>query len=98
MLRAINQYFPEGTKHTTPDGGLFIWVELPYVINTTELLKESASNAEIGVAYIAGEGFFTEGGGKGSNCMRLCFSAVPVDKINIGIERLGRLIKEKIES
>lgn len=98
MLRAINQYFPEGTKHTTPDGGLFIWVELPYVINTTELLKESASNPEIGVAYIAGEGFFTEGGGKGSNCMRLCFSAVPVDKINIGIERLGRLIKEKIES
>ena len=98
MLRAIDQYFPEGTKHTTPDGGLFIWVELPKEINTTELLKESTSNPEIGVAYIAGEGFFTEGGGKGSNCMRLCFSAVPVDKINIGIERLGRLIAEKIGS
>ena len=98
MLRAIDQYFPEGTKHTIPDGGLFIWVELPKEINTTELLKESTSNPEIGVAYIAGEGFFTEGGGKGSNCMRLCFSAVPVDKINIGIERLGRLIAEKIGS
>lgn len=97
MLKAIDKYFPEGTKRTTPDGGLFIWVELPEEINTTEMLKESTSNPEIGVAYIAGEGFFTEGKGKGSNCMRLCFSAVPVDKINIGIERLGRLIEQKLQ-
>lgn len=96
MLRAIDKYFPEGTKHTNPDGGLFIWVQLPEEINTTELLKESASNPEIGVAYIAGEGFYTEGGGKGSNCMRLCFSGVPVDKINIGIERLGILFRREL--
>lgn len=96
MLKAIDNHFPEGTKRTTPDGGLFIWVELPGKINTSELLKEATTNPEIGVAFIAGEGFFTEGGGKGSNCMRLCFSAVPVDKINLGIEKLGRLIKHKL--
>lgn len=96
MLKAIDTHFPEGTKRTNPDGGLFIWVELPGEINTTELLREASSNPEIGVAYIAGEGFFTEGGGKGTNCMRLCFSGVPVEKINIGIERLGKLIRSKM--
>jgi 2-aminoadipate transaminase len=96
MLNAIDRYFPEGTKRTNPDGGLFIWVELPEGIDTTELLKESTANPDIGVAYIAGEGFFTEGNGRGSNCMRLCFSSVPVDKINLGIEILGRIIKQKL--
>jgi len=96
MLNAIDRYFPEGTKRTNPDGGLFIWVELPEGIDTTELLKESTTNPDIGVAYIAGEGFFTEGNGRGSNCMRLCFSSVPVDKINLGIEILGRIIKQKL--
>lgn len=97
MLKAIDTHFPKGTKRTNPDGGLFIWAELPGDINTTELLKEASTSPEIGVAYIAGEGFFTEGGGKGTNCMRLCFSGVPVDKINIGIERLGKLIKSKLQ-
>jgi 2-aminoadipate transaminase len=97
MLKAIDKYFPKGTKRTDPDGGLFIWAELPSGINTTEMLKESVSDPEIGVAYIAGEGFFTEGGGKGSNCMRLCFSGVPVDKINEGIEKLGKLISKKMD-
>ena len=29
MLNAIKKYFPEGTKYTEPEGGLFVWVELP---------------------------------------------------------------------
>jgi 2-aminoadipate transaminase len=72
-------------------------VELPGGINTSELLKESVSNPEVKVAFVAGEGFFTEGKGKGSNCMRLSFGANPPDKIRIGIERLGNLIKSKLE-
>ncbi|HQB63093.1 MAG TPA: PLP-dependent aminotransferase family protein, partial [Sedimentibacter sp.] len=88
--------FPQGCKRTFPDGGLFTWVELPAGINTTDLLKESAANPDIKVAFVAGEGFFTEGGGKGSNCMRLSFGANPPDKIRIGIEKLGNLIKSKL--
>lgn len=97
MLESIDKFFPEGTKRTFPDGGLFTWVELPGGINTSELLKESVSNPEVKVAFVAGEGFFTEGKGKGSNCMRLSFGANPPDKIRIGIERLGNLIKSKLE-
>lgn len=48
------------------------------------------------VAFVAGEGFFTEGGGKGRNCMRISFGNVPPEKIRIGMERLGQLIASKM--
>lgn len=90
MLDCIDRFFPEGTRHTYPDSGLYTWVELPEHINVTKLLPEAAKQ---NLAYISGEGFFTEGGGKGSNCMRMCFSNVSEEKINIGVERLGNLLK-----
>jgi len=92
MLECIDAFFPEGTKRTKPDGGLFTWVELPGDIDTTALLEKARENK---LAFIAGESFFTEGGGKGKNCMRMSFGNVPEDKIRIGIERLGKLIKEE---
>jgi len=96
MIESIDKYFPEGTKRTFPDGGLFTWVELPVGINTSELLTEATSNPDVKVAFVAGEGFFTEGNGKGSNCIRLSFGASSPDKIKIGMERLGKLIKSKL--
>lgn len=93
MIECIDTYLPEGTKRVFPDGGLFTWVELPGGINTTELLKEAAAYK---VAFIAGEGFFVEGGGKGRSCMRLSFGNVPPEKIRIGMERLGTLIASKL--
>lgn len=97
MLECIDKNFPEGTKRTTPDGGLFVWVELPGNINTTDLLAESVSNPDIKVAFVAGEGFYAEGGGKGRNCMRISYGGVTPEKIRIGTEKLGKLIASKLK-
>ena len=94
MIDCIDKYLPAGTKRVFPDGGLFTWVELPGDIDTTALLEEAA---EYKVAFVAGEGFFTDGGGRGRNCMRLSFGSVPPEKIRVGMERLGRLITSKME-
>ncbi len=96
MIESIDRFFPEGTIRTYPDGGLFTWAELPGGINTTDLLEESTSNPDVKVAYVAGEGFFIEGGGKGNNCMRLSFGGVDPEKIRIGMEKLGNLICPKV--
>lgn len=96
MIECIDKFFPKGTKRTFPDGGLFTWAELPGGINTTELLVESITNPEVKVSYIAGEGFFTEGGGMGNNCMRISFGGVAPEKIRIGTEKLGNLICSKL--
>lgn len=93
MLESIDAYFPAGTKRTFPDGGLFIWAELPGNIDTTELLKEAVQHK---VSFIAGEGFFVNGNGKGKNCMRLGYGNISPEKIKIGIKRLGDLIKSKL--
>ena len=97
MISCIDAFFPEGTRRTYPDGGLFTWAEIPGGVNTTELLAESLANPDVRVAFVAGEGFFTEGNGMGNNCMRISFGAVPPEKIKIGAERLGRLICSKVE-
>lgn len=94
MMESLDAYFPAGTKHTYPDGGLFTWVELPGGINTTELLAESVRHCR--VAFIAGEGFFVEGNGKGSNAMRMSFGNVPVDVIRSSIKTLGDYICAKL--
>ncbi|MGD9568433.1 MAG: PLP-dependent aminotransferase family protein [Sedimentibacter sp.] len=95
MMECIDKYFPEGTKRTTPDGGLFMWVELPGGINTTELLLEATTKVK--VAYVAGEGFYVERGGKGNNSMRISFGGVSPEKIRVGAERLGNLISSKLK-
>jgi len=97
MIECIDKYFPEGTRRTYPDGGLFTWAELPEGINTTELLVEAVTNPDVKVAYVAGEGFFTEGNGAGSNCMRISFGNAAPERIRTGIERLGRLICSKLK-
>ncbi len=96
MIESIDAFFPEGTKRTFPDGGLFTWAEIPGGINTTELLAESLANPDVRVAYVAGEGFFIEGNGMGNNCMRISFGGVEPQKIRIGAERLGGLLRSKI--
>ena len=93
MIECIDKFLPEGTKRVFPDGGLFTWVELPGDIDTTKLLEEAAAYK---VAFVAGEGFFTDGNGRGRNCMRISFGSVPPEKIRIGMERLGKLIASKM--
>lgn len=96
MIQAIDKYFPEETKRTFPDGGLFTWAELPEGINTTQLLIESIENPQVKVSYIAGESFFIERNGLGNNCMRISFGGVTPAEIEKGIERLGKLISTKL--
>ncbi len=92
MMECLDTYFPEGTRHTYPDGGLFTWVELPGGLDTKELLPEAIQRK---VAYVAGEGFYTDPG-KGTNAMRLSFSAVLPEKIEIGMQHLGNLFRSRL--
>ncbi|MGC3980147.1 MAG: PLP-dependent aminotransferase family protein [Steroidobacteraceae bacterium] len=40
-LRAIARYFPEGTRASCPDGGYFLWVELPGDVDALELHRQA---------------------------------------------------------
>lgn len=91
MHNAIMAEFPAETKFTHPEGGLFTWVELDGKINTRDLLVESLEN---NVAFVPGESFFPNGGGK--NTMRLNYSNMPEDKIAEGIKTLAAIIRRNL--
>lgn len=93
MFSALEEFFPEEVKWTSPRGGLFIWATLPSYINTAEMLAEAISEAK--VAYVPGEAFFADGSGK--NSMRLNFSYPDKDSIYEGIKRLAKVIKKQME-
>ncbi len=93
MLKALEEYMPEGVKWTKPDGGMFIWVTLPEGIDT-KLMAEKAIRK--GVAYVPGEAFFAHRDVK--NTMRLNFTYVPEDKIRDGVKRLAEVIEEEMKA
>lgn len=43
MIDAVVRYFPRGTRATRPDGGYFLWVELPPTVDALAMLEMSLS-------------------------------------------------------
>ncbi len=91
MIDAIGRSMPEEFVHTDPEGGLFIWGELPERIDTVRLLPEAI---ERNVAYIQGQVFYADGSGR--NTLRLNYSNADPAQIERGIAALGGLLKEKL--
>jgi len=94
MLDALAAHMPEGTNWTRPEGGMFIWLELPGGLDAAELLERSVETAK--VAFVPGRAFHPDG--SGANTLRLSFSCADKPKIDEGISRLGALIAETVTS
>ncbi|PWT33024.1 aminotransferase [Limosilactobacillus reuteri] len=84
MLEGIKKYFPEGVKYTDPEGGMFLWVEVPGVDDTVELFKECLKHD---VAFVPGDPFFA--GEVQPGAFRLNYSNMKEDQIEVGLKRLG---------
>ena len=93
MLKALEDFMPEGVEWTRPDGGMFIWLTLPEGIDTKMMLEKAVSK---GVAYVPGEAFFAHRDVK--NTMRLNFTYVPEETIREGVMRLAEVIEEEIKA
>ena len=82
------RYLPAGVKYTAPDGGLFIWAELP---EGTDALKALDVAVEKGVAFVPGTHFYENGGHL--NTFRLNFSMSELPQIDEGMQKLGEALK-----
>lgn len=92
MLAALEEHFPEEASWTRPEGGFYIWVTLPEYLDTTDLLALAIEEEK--VAFVPGAGSYVKSGG--TNNLRLAFCAVPEEKIEDGIMRLAKVIKEQM--
>ena len=89
MLETMKEEFPEGVEYTYPEGGLFIWVELPKHLDSRIIMKDCLAN---NVAYVPGWSFFPNGGTE--NCFRLNYSNMSDDRIVEGIKRIGLVLRK----
>jgi len=87
MMEELDK-FPAGTTYTHPEGGLFIWCELPEHIDALPLLQKAI---EKHVAYVPGTHFFAKGGH--ANTFRLNFSNSTIEQIHTGMAALREIIE-----
>ncbi|HVS85803.1 MAG TPA: PLP-dependent aminotransferase family protein [Gaiellaceae bacterium] len=88
MLESLPQHLPDGARWTTPQGGYFVWLDLPAGVDAGDLLPRAEA---AGVTFVKGTDFFPRGhGGEGS--LRLAFSFVSPDEIRVGVSLLGEAL------
>lgn len=84
-IEAVQRCLPQALW-TLPQGGLYLWLELPHDGPNAAELYISAVQA--GVAYAMGTVFYANGGG--TYHLRVNFGAHKVEQIDEGFRRLGR--------
>jgi DNA-binding transcriptional MocR family regulator len=84
MLEALERELGGRARWSRPEGGYFLWLELPEGTDSTELLGRAS---EAGVTFVPGSDF---GGGPGS--ARLAFSYASPAEIDAGVSRLAGLV------
>jgi DNA-binding transcriptional MocR family regulator len=91
MLAALEQELPAGASWSRPEGGYFVWLDLPEPASADELVDRAA---EVDVTFVKGSDFFPAGSGDGERSLRLAFSYVSPDEIAEGVARLGALVAD----
>jgi 2-aminoadipate transaminase len=89
MLAALKQHMPAGVAWNAPEGGMFLWVQLPAHIDSMKLLDVAVAN---NVAFVPGAPFYAND--VVANTLRLSFVTVSKEKIAQGVEILARVIKQ----
>jgi DNA-binding transcriptional MocR family regulator len=88
MLASMLRKYIPGIRFTEPDGGYFLWVELPEDVSVARVFPAAAAR---GVSVVKGSDFLLEGG---DHALRLAFSAVATDQIEEGVRRLAEAVRE----
>ncbi len=91
MLETLDQYFPKSATWTRPEGGFYVWVNLPSGIDTKALMPKAIVAK---VAYVPGTAFYADG--LGSWSMRLSYCHPTPERIREGVKALGQVVSEAL--
>jgi 2-aminoadipate transaminase len=87
LCAALREKLPDA-RFVEPEGGYFLWVDLP---KGTDVGALFAAAAERGVQFVKGSDFVLEGG---DSSLRLAYSGVTSAEIEEGIDRLAQAYRE----
>ena len=87
LTAALERELPEA-RFVTPQGGYFLWVELPDGADVQQLSERAK---EAGVVFVKGTDFLLEGG---ENAFRIAYSGVTTEEIDEAVSRLAGAWRE----
>lgn len=91
MLRALEREMPSGVTWTTPEGGFFVWVDLPPGCSVKALQPLAR---ERGVEFLPGTACYFHG--QGDDKIRLSYSFANEAQIEEGIAILAELVRGQL--
>jgi 2-aminoadipate transaminase len=87
LCAALERELPDA-RFVPPEGGYFLWVELPRGVDVDALFDAAAAR---GVQFVKGSDFVLEGG---ESSLRLAYSGVTPAEIEDGVARLAEAYRE----
>ena len=87
LLAGLQEHLPAGSRWTHPEGGLFIWIELPDGYDAESVLGRAI---ERGVAFVPGLYFYA--GEPRRETLRVSFATATPAELHEGAARLGAAI------
>lgn len=86
MVRALRQHVAPGLlRFSVPEGGLYLWCQLPPAVLTQAVLQEALRDR---VVFVPGEKFYVDHGG--GHELRLCYTAQPAERAVDAARSLAR--------
>jgi DNA-binding transcriptional MocR family regulator len=85
-LRAIAKHFPQGTRVTRPEGGYFLWVELPAQVDALKLHRLALSQ---NISLAPGHLFSADR--RFAHCVRLNYGQCGDERFDDALRTLGQL-------
>lgn len=87
VMQAVVGHFPKGTRSTRPNGGYFLWLELPANVNALEIHRQALP---LGISIAPGPMFSAQRAF--TNCLRLNYGHTWDQRAADALETLGRLV------
>lgn len=96
MLESLERHMPKHPEvsWTKPTGGMFIWLNLPKGLDSSDLLRR-VLDSDVPVGFVPGEAFYSKD--PEVNHCRLSFVTVPSQKIRAGVESLAKALTSLLE-
>jgi DNA-binding transcriptional MocR family regulator len=91
MVDAVHRHFPDGTRVSIPQGGYFIWLELPEQFDAVALFWAASAQ---GISIAPGPMFSARG--EFRHCIRLNSGQVWNRKIEDAVVRIGSLVARQM--
>jgi len=95
MLGALAETMPAISPEITwtrPDGGFYVWLQLPPGVDAKAMLPRALRAR---VAYVSGTAFYADG--FGSRYLRLSYCYPTPERIREGVHRLARVLAEELD-